>query len=155
MRLVLLRHGQARSLVDGTDRDRPLTPRGHDQARRMGRHIARVAGPLDRALVSGARRTRETWAATGLAAETELRGDLYLASETVLFAALPPEGTVILVGHNDGIGVLAAKLVDRDPDHPQFLRYPPCACLTVEWDGPPTWRTGRVIDYAVPADLPD
>lgn len=153
MRAVLLRHGEAAPPGPEGDHARPLTARGAAQARAMGRWIAAIAGPIDRALVSDAVRTRETWAHLGLAAEAETRADLYLAEETAYFRALPPGGTALVVGHNDGIGVAAAKLVERDPDHAMFLRYPPCAAVVLEWDGPPAWRTGRVLGFAVPDDL--
>ena len=43
------------------DRDRPLAARGHKDAPRMGAYMAHHALVPDHALVSPARRTRETW----------------------------------------------------------------------------------------------
>lgn len=66
MELVLVRHGEPRWVVDGRNRNDPeLTERGHAQARRVAARLADpeldpLDGPLDRLLVSPARRAAET-----------------------------------------------------------------------------------------------
>src|SRR5919205_398092 len=60
--LLLLRH--AKSSWDDpsqADFDRPLAPRGLKAAKRMGRELAFCDWFPERALVSPAARTRETW----------------------------------------------------------------------------------------------
>ena len=60
--LLLLRHAKS-SWDDASlaDRDRPLADRGRKAARRIGRLLGERGWRPDRALVSPARRTQETW----------------------------------------------------------------------------------------------
>ncbi len=63
-RLILLRHGEAHGRSPtGADMDRELTDRGRAAAGEAGRVLAAAALRPDRALVSPAVRTRQTWAA--------------------------------------------------------------------------------------------
>jgi phosphohistidine phosphatase len=118
-RLVLFRHAKAeRQAASGEDFDRALTERGRHDAQLIGSALADAGVEPDLALVSAARRTRETWEASGLgSAETEVRFDrsLYNASARVLRNALEaaedgPE-TVVLVGHNPALHELAVTLL--------------------------------------------
>ncbi|MBM2577095.1 histidine phosphatase family protein [Jannaschia sp. Os4] len=155
MRAILLRH--AKSAWDDPlagDHARVLTARGRRAAAAMGQWIAPF-GPLDRIFVSDAARTVETWERTGLPGAPDLRPDLYHASADTILAALPPGGTALLVGHNGGIGDAAARLAAEAPDHPDFHRFPTCACAVLDFDGPPAWGAGRVAAFAVPRDLTD
>jgi phosphohistidine phosphatase len=62
MRLLIFRHAKAEKGAAGLrDRARELAPRGHKDARRMGAYMAHHSLIPDHALVSPARRTRETW----------------------------------------------------------------------------------------------
>ena len=62
-RLLLLRHAKAeRSQPGGRDHDRVLAERGRADAKKLGVYLARHAFVPDRAVVSTAARTRETWA---------------------------------------------------------------------------------------------
>src|SRR6266571_3045186 len=62
MRLLILRHAKSEKGEPGmSDRDRGLNARGRKDARRLGAYLAHHALLPDRALVSAARRTRETW----------------------------------------------------------------------------------------------
>ena len=62
-RLLLLRHAKAeRSQSGGRDHDRVLTERGRATPRSSALYLARHAFAPDRAVVSTAARTRETWA---------------------------------------------------------------------------------------------
>ena len=63
-RLILLRHGKAEArAASGEDFDRPLTPRGWRDARLIANAVAEAGFAPDRAVVSAAVRTRETWEA--------------------------------------------------------------------------------------------
>ena len=120
--LILMRHASARPGPD--DRERPLSPAGRSEAIAIGRALGALAAHgfrPERALVSPARRARETLAGVretlaSLAAvdEEEL---LYLASASRLLGRLRqlPDATaqVLLVGHNPGLGELAQQLVGR------------------------------------------
>src|SRR5581483_6978257 len=61
-RLMLLRHAKsAPSEGAMRDRDRPLNPRGRADAPTIGAYMARHGLVPDQAIVSPAKRTRETW----------------------------------------------------------------------------------------------
>ena len=88
----------------------------------MADHVASAAPRPDLILCSTATRTRQTLAplVKALGAPTPpiaLEKDLYLAGEDALLErlkALPDEvQTVLLIGHNDGIGQLAGALAGQ------------------------------------------
>ncbi|PWK75556.1 histidine phosphatase family protein [Aminobacter sp. AP02] len=118
--LLLLRHAKS-SWDDPTlaDFDRPLAPRGHRAAPRMGTEIAKRAWLPDLALVSPAARTRETWklASTNWPRplpEAVFPESLYGASANDVFNAAkttPKDvGTLLIIGHNPGLETFAAQL---------------------------------------------
>jgi phosphohistidine phosphatase len=121
--VLLLRH--AKSAWDDAglaDHERPLNRRGERAAEAMAEHIAKKSPRPDLILCSTATRTRQTLAPLvhRLAAPAPpilLEKGLYLASEAALLARLqdaPGEaGTVMLIGHNDGIWQLAEVLAGR------------------------------------------
>lgn len=123
--LWLLRHAKASAGGAGlADRDRPLTARGRDAAKRIGRHLAERGVRPDLVLCSPSVRTRETLelVAKPLAIElpVDFDSDLYLASEGDLQARIervPDDAaSVLLVGHNPGVAELALRLAVRgDP----------------------------------------
>lgn len=123
--LLLLRH--AKSSWDDpalADFDRPLATRGRKAAPRMGRDLERRGWRPDAALVSTAKRTRQTWdlVAAELAAppRPEFRGALYEASAEQLLAELrqapAAAATVLLIGHNPGMEDLARQLAGDGSD---------------------------------------
>ncbi len=119
--LVLLRHAKSSWDDDRLDdHDRPLAPRGHRDAPRMGKRLARRGFDPDLLLTSSAVRARET--ADYLAAALELAQSririerrIYLASPDELLkviAALDDSlANVLLVGHNPGLTDLANRLL--------------------------------------------
>jgi phosphohistidine phosphatase len=123
--LALLRHAKsawADPRLD--DHDRPLNGRGERAAKAMADHIAAKVPRPDLILCSTAMRTRQTLAPLlkRLAhppPPISLENGLYLASEDVLLRhlrAVPDSAaTVLLIGHNDGIGQLAADLPGSGP----------------------------------------
>jgi phosphohistidine phosphatase len=124
--ILLLRHAKsAWDSVALSDHDRPLNRRGERSAAVMGDHLVAVGPRPDLILCSTAMRTRQTLAplvkALGLPAPPiSLEKELYLASEDALLErlqALSEETqTVLLIGHNDGIGQLAGMLAGRGPE---------------------------------------
>lgn len=118
--VILMRHADAQwSNYSGNDLDRPLTPRGEQDAMRAGAAIAAAGLQPDRLLVSPAARTLHTAriVATelGLGAEaTECLDNLYNASATTLEAELrraaASDQTILLIAHNPGITELARRL---------------------------------------------
>ena len=121
--VLLLRH--AKSAWDDAglaDHERPLNRRGERAAEAMAEHMAKKSPRPDLILCSTATRSRQTLAPLvhRLAAPAPpilLEKGLYLASEAALLARLqdaPGEaGTVLLIGHNDGIWQLAEVLAGR------------------------------------------
>lgn len=164
LRLLLIRH--AKSDWSGPslpDHERPLNARGRRDAPRMGQWIADQGLAPAEALCSDATRTRETlalmlplWPAPP---RLDHRRELYHATPEAMLAVL--EGAeaeaVALVGHNPGIGRLAASLVRRAPDHPRWDDFPTCAVAALSFEAP-DWPslppgTGEMLAFAVPADL--
>lgn len=121
--VLLLRH--AKSAWDHAglaDHERPLNRRGERTAEAMAEHIAKKSPRPDLILCSTATRSRQTLAPLvhRLAAPAPpilLEKGLYLASEAALLARLQDApgaaGTVLLIGHNDGIWQLAEVLAGR------------------------------------------
>lgn len=103
--LLVIRHAQAQAFA-ARDHDRALTADGAASARAVGRLIART-GPPDLALVSTARRARETLTAAmeggGWAAPTVALDGLYGATPDAVVVTLASHGgdasTVLVVGH--------------------------------------------------------
>ena len=120
--ILLLRHAKSDWGDPGmADRDRPLNQRGQRAAVTMARHIAAKAPPPELILCSTATRTRQTLAALLEALSPQppvsLEAGLYLAPAVTLLGRLgqlsSDVGTVLLIGHNDGIWELAAALAGR------------------------------------------
>ena len=119
-RLLLLRHAKTERLAfGGDDRDRKLTERGHNDAPKIGGYMMRHALVPERAIVSPAKRTRQTWdliAATMTAAPRPVYDDrLYDATPQTILEIVKECGrkasTVLIVGHNPGLHELATMLV--------------------------------------------
>lgn len=117
--LYLMRHADAAAgTAGGGDHGRPLTPRGVAEAAAVGRMLAARGLGVDLALVSTARRAQETFAALRAALAPDLvaldDGDLYGAEAaeilSVVRAMAGNAERVLVVGHNPGIGALAAAL---------------------------------------------
>lgn len=163
-RLILLRHAKSDwTDEDATDHARVLNARGRAACDTIGPWLAARGHVPDEVLCSDAARTRETWALIAPhlpgAATPTLRPDLYLAEPGGMLAALQDAtgDVVAMVGHNPGIGSLAAGLLAARPGHVDFARYPTLATLVADFDVP-DWSgivpfTGRAVDFVVPRDL--
>jgi phosphohistidine phosphatase len=123
--LTLLRHAKAAPPAPGQDDfDRPLTERGREDAAWAGGIIAPFKPDL--ALISAARRTRETWEiadqALAKAPQTALERDLYLCSPAHLLSRIQSAPatvrSVVAVGHNPCLEELALWL-SGDDDTPE------------------------------------
>lgn len=110
--LILLRHSKTEPHRPD-DRSRALTERGRADAAAVRRWLADRDLVPDRAVVSPATRTRQTWAVVG-DLEPVLDERVYDASTGDLrdVIAQTPEGVacLVVVGHNPGVNELAWQL---------------------------------------------
>ncbi|RYG92596.1 histidine phosphatase family protein [Loktanella sp. IMCC34160] len=164
LRLILTRH--AKSSWDdplAEDHARVLNARGRASATAIGKWLTSNGYLPQEVLCSDAVRTAETWAL--IAAElpdppqAEYFHRLYHAPATRMLATLAMAGadTVLMVGHNPGIGDFASGLAATPPAHPRFHDYPTAATTIFDFDAD-SWAdvrpgTGRVVDFTTPRDL--
>ncbi|MDI1280871.1 MAG: phosphohistidine phosphatase [Brevundimonas sp.] len=154
-RLILMRHATAeRAPGPGRDRDRPLSATGRLDAARMGRALAARGLRPDRALVSSATRTSETWDLLHDAlGDVEVRHEpaLYNAGADVLRrfveASEDEVGCLMVVAHNPGIHLLAVEYLIESAASPSILDrlsggFEPAsvAIFTVDAAGRCTWE---------------
>lgn len=122
--LSIVRHAKTER-PDAYDRDalRPLTKRGHKDARRMAEWLARLDPAIDWVISSTSVRTRETMAefshALKLPNPVSWQEEAYLAAPEVLLDLLrqvPNRAThAMLLGHNPGVTELVAGLCAGSP----------------------------------------
>ena len=120
-RLILLRHAKAAPASGGVkDFERPLTERGRRETVAVARDLDREGFAPDLALVSSARRAKETWAHAAQLfpqADVELRAGLYEAPPGAILDEIGSVAhraqTLVVVGHNPGLQELAVTLVQR------------------------------------------
>ncbi len=129
-RLLLMRHAKSdQSMLGLADERRPLNKRGRASAPEMGALLARLGLTPDLALVSTAKRTRETYTLVADqiagAVPVEYLPALYLASADAMLGiirATPPDvGTLLVVAHEPGLGQLAGSLA-KGGDKPALKR---------------------------------
>ena len=161
-RLILLRHAEAADTGQRTpDFERPLTPAGRIAAAEVGRWLAKRGPAPDEILCSAATRTRETWAAVAEELTdpppAQFSEALYHAGAENMLSALPHMvgTTLLIIGHQPGIGQLAALLPDNFPEDPLLHRFPPATALVIEFAAE-DWTEispgqGRVADYYLPS----
>jgi phosphohistidine phosphatase len=116
MELVLWRHAEAE---DGMlDMQRKLTDKGRLQASRMGEWLKQRLPKNTRVLVSPSLRTQQTALALTHDFETLEALAPGASVRNILEAAGWPdgEGTVLIVGHQPTLGVVAAKLLANTDD---------------------------------------
>jgi phosphohistidine phosphatase len=165
--LILMRH--AKSAWDDPrqkDIDRPLNGRGRKAAPRMGAWLAGEGYRPDVVLCSAARRARETLdlvkesLPAGVTVE-HLRA-LYMVAPREMLAEIgkAPASTLMLVGHNPGLGSLASLLAGSGDAkalgnlHGKF----PTASIAVLGFNVGRWSdlapgSGRLLAFQRPRDL--
>ncbi|MEO1551844.1 MAG: histidine phosphatase family protein, partial [Pseudomonadota bacterium] len=129
MTLILMRHAKSDWSSDLKDIDRPLNRRGREASARLGQWLSKLGLWPDLALISSATRTRKTWARLAAPDTTKMLvlQDLYLATPGQILKTVQDVSDaqrLLVLGHNPGIGELAAWLADTPPAHPDFTRYP-------------------------------
>jgi len=169
-RLHLLRHAKSSYPEGVEDRDRPLSRRGREAARRVGESLPAALGRVDLVLCSAALRTRETaaLALAGLAPSPRVvfEDALYLAGRAALLRRLrlidESAGSVIVIGHNPGLHDLAVALAGAQQGGPgeaakRLAAGYPTAALAEFAIGNP-WRRldaggGHLVRFLAPRDL--
>jgi len=168
-RLMLLRHAKSDWSTPGQrDQDRPLTARGRDAATKMGAYMVRHALIPDLIVASTAKRVVETLDLLLAAFEQEPRqvaeAALYEAGPNALLDVLKetprPVHSLMMVGHNPGLGELAALLIASGEveARQRLLEKFPTAGLAVIDFALDDWsklhpRAGRLDRFVVPRAL--
>lgn len=163
-RLILMRHAKSSWADPGqADHDRPLNERGRRDAPRVGAWLAARGLTPEAALVSTAARAQETWARLGSTfAEIPMtpRRDLYHASPTEILRVLraaPEARSLLVLGHQPGIGAVAARLLATPPREGAFVKYPTTATAVIDFDADAwtavDWERGALAGFATPAVL--
>jgi phosphohistidine phosphatase len=169
MRLILLRHAKAEKAEPGMpDRDRTLDERGIGDAAKLGVYMAHHALRPDRALVSDARRTRETWDGVctawptppSVSYETALYNAGREAIIDVIRKGAGKAAAVLVIGHNPGLHD-AARLLIASGDVAARERLneglPTSGLLVIDFAGS-DWpklhpRSGRLERFITPKSL--
>jgi phosphohistidine phosphatase len=161
--LVVIRHAKAGEAP--FDIDRPLTGRGRRDAAAIGDWLKTQQLRPDRAVVSPARRARETWqgAADRLDDPPEPVIDERIYDNTVdlLYDIVreTPDGvdTLVLVGHNPAFGSLAYELDNGDGERAArdalHSGFPTSAVAVLRLDQPwaaTEYGSGALINFAAP-----
>ena len=167
-RLYCLRHAKAVAKDPADDVDRVLAPRGRRQMKAVAGFIGETRIRPDRALVSPAARTRETWARTGFKdVPTVFEARIYEASlETlldVLREADDAARSLVMVGHNPGFEGLMRGLAGGIGEPHALARLAakvPTASLAILDLPVDRWAdarlaSGRLIGFVTPAWLGD
>ena len=162
--LILTRHAKS-SWGDPTldDFDRSLNDRGRRSADAIGAWLTKNGHLPDLVLVSGARRTVETWSrmAHHFPKTSRMASNpaLYLASAQTILGVLRTQTapSLMVICHNPGIADFAQRIAHAPHPHPRFTDYPTGATAIVTFDVPDwskvDWASGRVHDFIVPRDL--
>lgn len=161
-RLVLVRHAKSSWKGDHDDYDRPLNKRGQSDAPRIGAWLHARGYVPEAALVSAAVRARSTFAR--LFMETppppaRFLDSLYHATPDALLTALRGARgrSVMMVGHNPGIGTFATRLLSDAPDDPDYARYPTAATAIIDFPvddwSEVGWHGGELADFMIPRRL--
>lgn len=170
-KVILLRH--AKSSWDDPaldDHDRPLNGRGKAAAPVIGAWLADRKHLPDKVLCSSSKRTQQTVRRMQTSVpdlpEPEVDPKLYHASPCDMrerLAQLPVDvDTVMVVGHNPGLGALVRKLSDGHEARRckrAFEHFPTAAAAVLEVDVE-DWKdldfaTARFVDFAKPRELMD
>jgi phosphohistidine phosphatase len=144
-RLLLLRHGKADRHSAGGDRERPLTRKGMEDARRMGEFLRESKIAPDLAVASNARRAKQTLekALDGFTGHVThlIENTIYLATVDHLVEILrqTPDkvGTLLAVGHNPGFAELAYWLAgsgEADELAEMRAKFPTAALAVLDFE---------------------
>jgi phosphohistidine phosphatase len=166
--LLLLRHAKAAAAERGmADRDRPLTSRGHRDARLMASAIASGGSP-DLILCSPARRTRETLdeivGALGAEPKVIIASGLY-GTQSGTYADIvgllgDASKRLLVIGHNPTIHATALAFAGKGARAQRAAlaaKFPTSSLAVIALEGD-TWSaikagTGELVSFVRPCDL--
>ena len=157
-KLILMRHAKS-GWDDPTldDHDRLLNQRGRMAATLMGAFIADAGLTPDRALVSSAARTQETWARMALDRPSDVKPDLYLSGPLAIIgaaqAADDAANSLLILGHQPGMEDAA----NRFCNDAMLDGYPTAKITVIGFDviswGAVTFGSGKLLREASPKSL--
>jgi phosphohistidine phosphatase len=168
-RLMLLRHAKSDWSKPGMpDRNRPLNKRGREAAPIVAAHIFSQDLVPQRALVSIATRTRETWKLMlpffPRKPETIFEARLYESSPHTILAVIKETPasikSLMIVGHNPSLQALAMALIGSGSAKARddlAAKFPTAALAVIDFAAGP-WSavrpgTGRLEHFVRPRDL--
>lgn len=170
-KVILLRHAKSSWDDPGVeDHDRPLNKRGRVSAPLISRWLSQRRHLPEMVLCSSSARTRETVSRMRDAMpdlpQPVVERELYHASPCVMrdrLAKLPRDcDTVMLVGHNPGLGSLVRKMSDGKENRRcrrAYEHFPTGAAAVLELDvddwSKVDFNQARFVDFAVPRELMD
>ncbi|MDR0366119.1 MAG: histidine phosphatase family protein [Bifidobacteriaceae bacterium] len=146
--LLLVRHAKAGHGDESSDAKRSLTELGYEQCRILGRELCSLKLEPDVALVSTARRARQTYNALAAAASWDLDATLveplytgYVPEVLDAVHTVPDSATVaMVVGHEPTMSAAAYSLASTgsDPDTVTRVRrgMPTAGMAVIQVDGP-------------------
>jgi len=167
MRLLVLRHAKSEKAAPGlNDRDRCLNPRGRADAPRIGGYMAHHSLLPGAAIVSPARRTRETFervaAAWSAPCPVRYLDRLYNAGPDAILDVMREGSAQILlvIGHNPGLHEAARLLIaSGDVETRERLNeaLPTSGLAVIDFPGN-DWRrldprSGRLERFVTPRSL--
>jgi phosphohistidine phosphatase len=165
-RVYLLRHAKSSWKERGlADHDRPLAPRGRRAAKAIAGHLLEHGIEPELVLCSTARRARETLERIEPALGTpvvRIEPALYGASADALLErlhAVPDTvGSVLLIGHNPAMQLVALDLARPAPELRELeAKFPTAALATLKFPGT-NWRalapgSAELTEFVRPRDL--
>ncbi|MEM7669017.1 MAG: histidine phosphatase family protein [Pseudomonadota bacterium] len=170
-KVILLRHAKSSwSDPDLADHDRPLNRRGMVSAPVIAQWLAHHEHLPDTVICSSSKRTRQTVKRMREVLPDlptpRIETDLYHATPEIMLrrmADLPKScKSVMLVGHQPGLGTLTRKLSDANPRRRcarAFEHFPTAAAAVLEADiedwSDLGYHEAAFIDFGVPRELKD
>jgi phosphohistidine phosphatase len=161
--VYLLRHAKSSWKTGLPDHERPLAPRGERAAKAIALHLRDQGIEPELVLCSTARRARETLERIELGTpDVRFEDELYGAGAASLLARLrsvPDDvGSVMLIGHNPGLQLLALDLARPGAELRELeAKYPTAALATLAFPGP-SWAAlqsgaAQLVGLVRPRDL--
>lgn len=169
-RIYILRHAKAgqphKKLT--SDHSRTLHPKGIKACEAIGYYLKKIRADFTQVLCSDATRTTHTAELVlkhcGKNIPIEYRHDIYLASAEELIETLrqadDTHESILLVGHNPGLHLLAMRLAEHGPEpliHSMMEHFPTGALAVIELNCNTWWDAykaeGTLKHFTFPKEL--